>query len=406
MPDQFVYLFQEGDRCYFALDEASGEGEEGKEDGVGYIAGRQVILDRLDLAGCTAECARDAFGDWLAKQREAFRGYIEGGGDWAKQTLEALEDLTYGTWKERAREVLLTRYDFTRPRDEFCDELDRNMRNLSGEWLFFADEYLVSLRALLDAMPEVREVSLDISPLIDGGWIGPDEPICELRRQPSAYPRSVLEPTVIIAEGSTDILVLRRSLARLYPHLADYITFFDYDGSNSDAGASYVIKFLKAFAAARINTSILAIFDNDAAGHDALNAALSLALPANFRVVCLPDLKLARSYPTIGPQGVHDIDVNGSAVGIELFTGRHNLTNADGALIPIVWAGYVRGVGRYQGALQEKSRPLARFLRETEQHREDVDYQRLYPELRELWEMIFCLIRRSNRPESRRGAAE
>src|ERR1019366_1677563 len=90
---------------------------------------------------------------------------------------------------------------------------------------------------------------------------------------------SVLEPTVIIAEGSTDILILKRSLQRLYPYLTDYITFFDYEGWNPDGGASYVVKFLRAFAAARINTPILAVFDNDAAGLEAFNAARALSLP-------------------------------------------------------------------------------------------------------------------------------
>ncbi len=94
------------------------------------------------------------------------------------------------------------------------------------------------------------------------------------------------------------------------------------------------MKFLRAFAAARINTLILAVFDNDAVGLEALKTARGLALPENIRVAALPDIELARSYPTIGPQGMHEMDINGCAVSIELFLGRHNISGQDGSLIP------------------------------------------------------------------------
>ena len=174
---------------------------------------------------------------------------------------------------------------------------------------------------------------------------------CEQRRTPDASERSILEPTVIIAEGSTDTLVLRRSVERLYPELADYIAFFDYDGSNADGGTTYVVKFLRAFIAARVTTLIVAIFDNNATGVEAFNSTKSLRLPDNIKVTCLPDIAIVSRYPTIGPQGTHDLDVNGRATSIELFLGRHNLT-MDGTLIAIVWANFVSRVDHYQGARQ------------------------------------------------------
>jgi hypothetical protein len=266
------------------------------------------------------------------------------------------------------------------------------MKDLDQEWLFFGDDTLTAIRAMLDALPMVGEVSLDIGPLISAGWIGPDDPIYEERRRPGAHWRSILEPTVIIAEGSTDILILRRSLERLYPHLTEYITFFDYEGSGPDGGASYVVKFLRAFAAARINTPILAVFDNDAAGLEALNIACNLTLPEHINATSLPDIELARSYPTLGPQGRHEIDINGQAVSIELFLGRHNLTQSDGTLIPVVWSNYVSKVQLYQGAIQDKAGAIARFLAETAVHDASIDYGARFPELVELWSHIFNLL--------------
>ena len=202
-----------------------------------------------------------------------------------------------------------------------------------------------------------------------------------------------MQPTVIIAEGTIDIAVLKRSLQKLYPYLTDYFAFFDYDGPKVDGGATYVVKFLRAFAAARIDTNIIAIFDNDAAGIDALNLAARLPLHVNIKVTRLPDIELAREYPTIGPQGEHKIDINGRAVSIELFLGRHNLSADDGGLIPVTWNGYVSSVRQYQGEINEKRRVFERFLEETKAQERFDYYRARFPELVVLWELIFSLVR-------------
>jgi hypothetical protein len=270
------------------------------------------------------------------------------------------------------------------------------MRADDRDGLFFSNEFLIVVRGLLDALPEVHQVSLDVGDLIQGGWIEEEDRVCESRRMPDAHGRSILEPAVIVAEGSTDTLILKRSLERLYPELADYVAFFDYENSNADGGASFVVKFLRAFAATRINTFILALFDNDAAGIEAFNAAKALALPTNIRVTKLPDIDFAKSYPTIGPQGTHNVDINGRAVGIEIFLGRHTLVRPDGTLIPVLWSNYVSKLKLYQGALENKAEPLTRFLDDTEHNDTTLDYRRRYPELCVLWEHIFEVIRECN----------
>jgi hypothetical protein len=106
----------------------------------------------------------------------------------------------------------------------------------------------------------------------------------------------------------------------------------------------------------------------------------------------LPNIGLASSYPTIGPQGDYNVDVNGRAASIELFLGRHNLTD-DRSLIPIVWTNYISKIDRYQGVLRDKVSPLARFIKETAAHDSSVDYKSRYPELVVLWEHIFLTLR-------------
>ncbi|MGC1410742.1 MAG: HEPN/Toprim-associated domain-containing protein [Acetobacteraceae bacterium] len=388
VPDEFVYLFQESDRV-----ELPPKGEdEFSEPRVVYKASRAVILNRLDVGGFTAENSANAFEAWLAEERETWKSYAaEGWLSNADATAAALSTFSYAEWKVRARKVLLSKPVLLSkaPRDE----IDRHMREEDEDgWLLFDDDYLICLRAMLESFPEAREVILDIGDLIGGGWIEEDEGICETRRASNAQRRSILEPAVIITEGSTDIQILRRSLERLFPHLVEYTTFFDYEGLRPDGGANWIVKFLRAFAAARINTLVLAVFDNDAAGEEAFRAASSLKLPDNIRVTKLPNIGLAEAYPTVGPQGLHDMDVNGRAVSIEMFLGRQNLTNADGRLMPVVWNNYVQSVQQYQGAISDKRAVLEKFLRETEAHDETVDYQTSYPELVQLWKHLFLQV--------------
>jgi hypothetical protein len=48
-------------------------------------------------------------------------------------------------------------------------------------------------------------------------------------------------------------------MEKLYPHFTDYFGFFDHNELSVDGGASYLMKFLKAFAAARISTRMVAL---------------------------------------------------------------------------------------------------------------------------------------------------
>jgi len=384
IPVDFIFLFQESDRL--ELESEQFDDADYVSARVFYRASRAIVLERLDLGGFTKQYAEQEFQAWLEEERKSYNDYVTAGDEWAKETAEALAALNYPQWTSRLEDVLMTRYDRNRDSNFYADEIDRLMR--ADTTLAFSYP-IVCIRAMLDALPDVQEISLEIGPLIDGGWIEPDAKICEEARGPAAQERTILAPAVIVAEGGTDILLLQRSLKRLYPHLSEYITFFDYEGLNPDGGAAFLVKFLRAFAAARINTLILAVFDNDAVGLEALKTARGLALPENIRVAALPDIELARSYPTIGPQGMHEMDINGCAVSIELFLGRHNISGQDGSLIPVVWSNYVPAVQKYQGAIRDKKAVLQRFVKDIEAEGEAADYRARYPELVTLWEHLF-----------------
>ena len=154
-------------------------------------------------------------------------------------------------------------------------------------------------------------VSLDVSDLKVGGYLEEDVALCASRRSSNGVQPPGLAPTVIMAEGSSDIRIFQRSLEALFPERQDYFSFFNHSELNVDGGANYLIKFLKAFGAARVPLRLVAIFDNDAAGIQAFHQAKRLGLPRSMIVLRLPDTDLARAYPTVGPQGNHIVDVNG-----------------------------------------------------------------------------------------------
>lgn len=379
VPDEMSALFQESDRI-------ETPDPDGGEPNVEYRARRDSILKRLDVMGCTAALAQRRFDEWRAAQTEREEYYLQ---DWkadqpdGDKTLKALQDLTWEEWCRRVTGVLASLYEF----DNHSDETDRLMKSMNEEsWLFF-DGYdsLLSLRAIIEAAPDVQDVALHVGDLVAGGWIEPGARICDEKTRIVAARGQPSGPVIILAEGKSDIAVLKASIGCFHPDLTAFVTFLDHSEFKVDGGASYVVKFLKAFAAARVPANIVAVFDNDAAGLAAYRQALSLGLPDNMACIHLPDIELARAYPTIGPQGRHDADVNGQACGIELYLGRAALSSA-GTLRPVRWTGYDRRADTYQGEVDEKEAVQEAFFAAMNEGRGNMETD--FPEMQLVWRTI------------------
>ena len=378
VPDALSALFQESDR----VEATDAEGEAV----VVYRAPRHSVLKRLDVMGCTAALAECLFERWREGAIRFEKGFEERVGPEAarevNRTLRALEALNWEEWGRRIPGVLQSLYDYG---ENHVDETDRQMRS-HGErsWLWFDGiESLISLRGIIDAAVGAGSVALDVGPLIGGGWIEADEQVCAgktrivpARGQPSG-------PTIVLAEGRSDIEVLKASLSAFHPDLTDLFTFLDHSEFKVDGGASYVVKFLKAFAAARVPVNVIAVFDNDAAGLGAYRNALSLNLPDNMACIHLPDIELGLAYPTIGPQGSHPTDINGKACGIELYLGTAALSS-NGALRPVRWKSEVSDA--WQGEVDGKKTVREKFLAAIRKGSVDVD--RDYPEMVLVWQAI------------------
>jgi hypothetical protein len=386
VPDIYVSLFQESDlRC--PKNPKSANDEEIEEEHV-YAVRRAVMLQRFDILGITADAARRAFEDWHRGEIEVMAEWANDGESWARDELKALRRLSFEAWSARVPQALRDQFDSKKKRSG--DAIEEKMLDRDDGWLFFkASDIRLTVRALLDACHDIKEVTLDISDLVGGGYINQNTSICDEARRPSAMTRPVLEPTIILGEGSSDVRVLKLSLGVLHPHLKDFFSFFDHKELSVDGGASYLVKFLQAFAAARISSRIVALFDNDTAGGEAYNRAKALPLPSNIKVLRLPDIELAKSYPSVGAQGTHFVDVNGRAASIELYLGRQNLTRSDGELTPVRWGGRSDKAGAYQGEIEGKADVVNRFCEGLRRLRTTGEAQAALPELVEIWQLIF-----------------
>jgi len=222
-------------------------------------------------------------------------------------------------------------------------------------------------------------VVLDISDLVEGGWL--DD---ELENTDSDFliPQDEFIPEIpiILTEGVTDIKTLKKALHVIYPKLESNVRFLD-TSFGPETNAAAIVKMIKSFAAAGINNRILAILDNDAAASEAM-ASLPRNLPNNIKVIQYPELDLMTSYPTIGPQGEINMNINGLAGSIEMYMGKDILTGNDGNLELVQWGGYMNRVKKYQGSLINKDAVGSRF-----KGKDAADVNK-WQDLRYLWDYI------------------
>jgi hypothetical protein len=379
VPDFLSALFQESDRVETPA-------PAGGERDIQYRASRHSVLKRLDLMGCTAALSELRYREWREEKVREQKSYLEecepDKNPDEDEELRALRALTWEEWQRRIPQVLCTLYE-----DNHVDEIDRWMREV-GEppWLWFDGfDSMLSLRAIIDAATDTQTIALNVGDLIHAGWIDAEQKICAGKIRIVSARGQPTGPTIILAEGKSDIAVLRASFQRFHPDLVEFVTFLDHSEFKVDGGASYVVKFLKAFAAARVPANIVAVFDNDAAGRAAYTQARSLNLPGNMTCIHLPDIELGRAYPTIGPQGLHKADVNGRACGIEMYLGIAALSST-GRLRPVRWTGYDKATDTYHGEVDEKESVQEAFL--TAMHVGGIDSANDYPEMQQVWEMI------------------
>jgi hypothetical protein len=315
------------------------------------VAPAAVVRDRLELTGADWESAVAMFKQLVDDKLELDR-----------EMQPRFRDLPIDKEIEYLSTIDLDRW-VAAVRDAPPDTPTQSRLELgSRRWLFGIWEYgdvRLCLRATIECRPD-DIVCVDVTDLIDGGWLEQDEDPREVALLSFGWAERYASPIVVLTEGSTDAQILETSLAVIYPHLREFIRFADFS-QRPEANAGALVRTVKAFAAAGITNRVVALFDADTAAYDAVRSLSGLPLPPSIVVRHLPSLNIAISYPTVGPEGAGTMDVNGKACSLELYLGSDVLTDADGALPPVRWTTFMPGVGAWHGVVERKAELHARF---------------------------------------------
>ncbi|MGE9310428.1 HEPN/Toprim-associated domain-containing protein [Niabella sp. CJ426] len=251
---------------------------------------------------------------------------------------------------------------------------DRNSLQtaLITDGLYVAGQSIpAALYSILSCVNDDAIVEYDLSDVIDGGWV-----------KPKVADNITSEKIIILTEGKTDAIFIKKSLQLLYPHLFPYYHFMDFEGYRVEGGASILVKTLKVFAASNVKHPIIALFDNDTAGIAEMKK-IPAKLPNNIKALKMPDINLAKKYPTIGPEGSKQMNVNGLACSIELYLGKEILSK-NGYLSKIKLISFDNSHGTYQGVLENKGEVQKIFTKRMKRQ----EYWEM-PEMKKLLEHIF-----------------
>jgi hypothetical protein len=194
-------------------------------------------------------------------------------------------------------------------------------------------------------------VTVDLSDLVLGGWLEGTELPHQAARSRLSTAISADGPVIVIVEGSSDARWLERALELAVPEVSHCFEFLDFHQHNPPGGVDRVVSLTKGMAAAGVMNRVVAVFDNDTAGQDAARHLAGSSLPERFSVVTLPDVSFAGTYPTLGPEGQHNGNVNGRAVSIEFMFGDQVLRDEDGSLFAVRWQSFIERASDYQGRL-------------------------------------------------------
>jgi hypothetical protein len=172
-----------------------------------------------------------------------------------------------------------------------------------------------------------------------------------------------------VTEGSSDAAILRHALKLLRPHLADFFDFVDMEEGYPFSGTGNVYRFVQGLISIAVQNKILVLFDNDAEGLANYRRCAALNVPANMRILSLPDLPAFTAFPAVGPDGERVSDINGRAAAIECYLDLDEKAR-------VRWTGYNQTSGAYQGELDGKTRYMRAFLQQC-QRENGYDYSRI-----------------------------
>lgn len=342
------------------------------ERAIQYINTAQNLKERLNVVGFTMKRVEEAFENSKIESLERLNECIENKScndnetfeKTLKKEVEILKNSNLSDFLDASKEIIKNGYKIEREDSEISENpiIEYLIQDKYGLEKFPYDyDQRTLLRALLEITEPNEKITYDITELVEGGYYDSepediyDEVIYNITNN-----YEIGDKFLILTEGSSDIQILKNSLELLYPHLSGFYSFMDFGISNASGSASSLVASVKSFVGADIRNKIIALFDNDTAAESAISGLSKTKIPENIKIVQYPNIKFLEDYPTIGPTGITNMNINGLAGSIEMYLGTDTLTEKN-KLIPVQWKGFDSALKKYQGEIIDKSTVVKKF---------------------------------------------
>ncbi|MBL1406509.1 MAG: hypothetical protein COC00_011040 [Rhizobiales bacterium] len=370
------HLFQEKDRRRFQSDQIDYDYFKDKDEDdelaameIGFIKPLRDVLPRLELLGYS-----------LARVKQDYERAAEDSAEDNRLTTEigipkTDKSVDFETFLSFIREFAIKDLDTTAIFD--LDEVGQtkirgrfNRREVVEKFPFFDPNedqayselsyfgglvgFLLpySILRVLAENPDNLSVSVtwQYGPLVEAGWEKPDLFNPLVRRR---------ETFLIATEGSSDAHILRHAIDLLRPEMSDFFRFIDMSDRHPFPGTGNLHKFAEGLCKIDVHNQLVLVYDNDAEGRYTFMRTQKLGLPDNMRVALLPDLEEFKLFPTIGPDGQGEMNINGRAAAIECYLDLTSPKTPD----PVVrWSKFFSDLDAYQGVLESKGQFMKAFL--------------------------------------------
>lgn len=298
----------------------------------GFRQSVKVCKQRLEIYGISLKHAEKDFD--IAKETAIKEGYYD----------FHLSKIKYKDYLETSKAIL---------EKKPLTYLDKNFlfyeTLIEDELLFQGQTLEANLYSIFYLLKETDIVEYDLTYLIESGYIN---------YTPSDF--ISWEKIIVLTEGKTDSEFLSKALKRIHPNLYPYYHFMAFAEFKAEGSTSALFRLVKSLAAANVKQPIVVIFDNDTAGILEMNKLEKIKLGENFRVLKYPDIEIAKNYPTIGPNGFKNMNVNGFACSIEMYFGKDTLSDSNGKLILVRWTSFMSGE-KCQGKIDKKDEVQKKF---------------------------------------------
>ncbi|MHA6757276.1 hypothetical protein [Streptacidiphilus sp. PAMC 29251] len=329
--EELLAMFTEDERVHEHASATGWDSWDTDTMSLGYRSTAYTLLGRLQAQGMTSARARDDLDEELRRWHSEDPGPLP---NWTAPVPTAADVL-----QEAARRLASPTDIHTFPPEN--DPLSVMMRMSERSML----------RLLLDCVPAVAPVALDLSQLT-GGCCFPfdeDEPRATNARAGQLALGREISPLLVLTEGVSDARLLSQAIQVTHPHLAGFVNFLDFDApaTRPEGGAGALARNAVAFIAAGVTNRFIALADNDVAAHRSMGKLKRRALPDHCRILHYPSLPLLADYPTLpfGTSVPVPADLNGTAGSLEMYLGRDVLTGPDDLLLPLPLA--EDGTGRF-----------------------------------------------------------